>query len=852
MVNVSTTPVQLDDGSNPRIFVGNTGQQRATLTIGTRTEVFDPGFFRHVDTGGLAVTAVTALGSTTLNVTTTNAAPIAGVDDTELQAAIEAAVSDLALGDAAALDVGTTSGTVAAGNDSRLVGAAQKSANLSDLTNPATARTAIGAAANSADWSGFTGVSRTLAAKLAERPSVKDFGAVGDGTTDDTAAFQLALDTCKTVWVPAGVYRLATPVQFAGGYQLIGEGSRRGMNGQAGQNAAILLPDTCAIAVKNPLIQYVCASIQGLSFQGGTTQVDLALFHEITVEDCEFRGFTMAGLSIVRGEKHRLHHLRFDFTADSQYGLVFGYQASIYYSGGLYAGQNPATLFSTDDAWVDRVDAKLIIFQSGPGGKTWKNAAWSVRLLSGCTATDFTFHGAGPAAATGKLFDCSNRLQTSTFSTHVIDAVNTFGTGVVGYDIPWLTDCVFSNFSSVFAGNTVFSRAFNIGVAYRSTFVDMSAYGDNVSSYGFYFGGGVGQSMTMVGCRGSIYSAGANAMIRGQIALFGCSFDISNLPTGGALQTIDLYNTGVNHTFMADTNGAVAATSEESWTFAVGSGASLTSFRVGSAGPKVPSGRSISMESALGTGTPHKIQVNVGTPEGSVTAPPGSLIMAYTNGTTGGALYLKVTGSGNTGWSQIAVVSATTPYLGLDLSPRRTGVHYTGMLVIGNRASALVADRCYLAPAYSGPNAITIDELAVNVTTLANPSTHRMGIYLPASQATPFALAAMTLVAEATATADTSTTGVKAVSVSPAASIPANTYFFLAGVSQGGAATLAIGGASGASGFSPMGLSSTTGGYTNSPNIGMTADSVSGALPSSLTPTAYVTVDGGVTYRRAS
>lgn len=42
------------------------------------------------------------------------------------------------------LPVGTTTGTVAAGNDSRIVGAAQKSANLSDLTNIVVAQTSLG------------------------------------------------------------------------------------------------------------------------------------------------------------------------------------------------------------------------------------------------------------------------------------------------------------------------------------------------------------------------------------------------------------------------------------------------------------------------------------------------------------------------------------------------------------------------------------------------------------------------------------------------------------------------------------------------------------------------------------
>ncbi|EPF0568806.1 gp53-like domain-containing protein [Yersinia enterocolitica] len=48
------------------------------------------------------------------------------------------------LGGAAQLNVGTTAGTVAAGNDSRINGALQKTSNLSDLQSTSTARTNLG------------------------------------------------------------------------------------------------------------------------------------------------------------------------------------------------------------------------------------------------------------------------------------------------------------------------------------------------------------------------------------------------------------------------------------------------------------------------------------------------------------------------------------------------------------------------------------------------------------------------------------------------------------------------------------------------------------------------------------
>lgn len=57
---------------------------------------------------------------------------------------VATARTNLGLGGAAVLNVGTTAGTVAAGDDSRITGAAQKANNLSDLASASTARTNLG------------------------------------------------------------------------------------------------------------------------------------------------------------------------------------------------------------------------------------------------------------------------------------------------------------------------------------------------------------------------------------------------------------------------------------------------------------------------------------------------------------------------------------------------------------------------------------------------------------------------------------------------------------------------------------------------------------------------------------
>lgn len=44
--------------------------------------------------------------------------------------------------------------------------------------------------------------------------SIKDFGAMGDGVTDDTAAIQEAVNTASTLYIPAGTYIVSAPISI--------------------------------------------------------------------------------------------------------------------------------------------------------------------------------------------------------------------------------------------------------------------------------------------------------------------------------------------------------------------------------------------------------------------------------------------------------------------------------------------------------------------------------------------------------------------------------------------------------------------------------------------------------------
>ncbi|WP_428419989.1 glycosyl hydrolase family 28-related protein [Methylibium sp.] len=64
---------------------------------------------------------------------------------------------------------------------------------------------------------------RSVGSRLRDVVSVKDFGAVGNGATDDTAAFQSALNAAKTVHVPVGNYRISAKLRMGRHTNLVGE-----------------------------------------------------------------------------------------------------------------------------------------------------------------------------------------------------------------------------------------------------------------------------------------------------------------------------------------------------------------------------------------------------------------------------------------------------------------------------------------------------------------------------------------------------------------------------------------------------------------------------------------------------
>lgn len=153
--------------------------------------------------------------------------------------------------------------------------------------------------------SGTGAVTRTAQAKLRDVVSVKDFGAVGDGVTDDTAALNAALADAvannRCLYVPAGTYLVTsnltvpTPTNVQRGFAILGENKHNGsIINFSGAAVTTGLTFSSSVGV----YQYwgTISEIQINCVSGAKRGITFTYAHAPSLINVQFRGATEAGL----------------------------------------------------------------------------------------------------------------------------------------------------------------------------------------------------------------------------------------------------------------------------------------------------------------------------------------------------------------------------------------------------------------------------------------------------------------------------------------------------------------------------------------------------------------------------
>lgn len=126
------------------------------------------------------------------------------------------------------------------------------------------------------------GASRAIRDKLGDVASVKDFGAVGDGLTDDTIALQAALTHARAAYAPPGIYKISNTLTLGFGQTLYGAGQSTTIRGTSNAFDLIHVPDGYA-ALRDLRLEKGLAGVRLFGRDGACVQnalIDLTLWEQ--------------------------------------------------------------------------------------------------------------------------------------------------------------------------------------------------------------------------------------------------------------------------------------------------------------------------------------------------------------------------------------------------------------------------------------------------------------------------------------------------------------------------------------------------------------------------------------------
>lgn len=297
----------------------------------------------------------------------------------------------------------------------------------SDLLDSADTYTYKGAAAGYNATTGVTAanpITRTMQQKFDDMASVKDFGATGDGSTDDTAAINRALyqlfsratntEIRRSLYFPAGTYIVTDVLKIPTYAKLVGEG----------HNSSIIKGTSASsdcVAMTSDSIQQIDGSvgsggatvpgnvnIDGLTFWASVDTVDAFVVNQaqnVTFANCRFQGFQTSIPSGV-GNSATALKLESSTTRETEH---------VHFVGCVFTSAN--FLVNADH------DMSSITFS----GCEFTNAFKGAKIGEGRTGSAPSVDGPRGVKITNSLFDnIYNRAIHGYFGPGLVSAFNTF------------------------------------------------------------------------------------------------------------------------------------------------------------------------------------------------------------------------------------------------------------------------------------------------------------------------------------------------------------------------------------------------------------------------------------------
>jgi hypothetical protein len=317
--------------------------------------------------------------------------------------------------------------------------------------------------------SGISGATaRTLASKLGDFVSVHDFGAVGNGTTDDTAAIQAALTSGKNVMFGAGrsTYRITGTLNFLTDQQVIDLNfSTIQMDDSSGLLSHLTVGDNvtqlAGVKIRNGILTRTQAATAGAAINCryvGVLQLDnLRVYGASRIYQ---------GITINRGIIVNITNCYIQDTVS--YGL---------FVQGTGAGANRSVDITVKDCRIE-----------GTGGEGLN----CFDFTEGVFCKDTIFYNNSTAAVTINATNTTNGLFSFKFEGCDFDTADGLGLVINNVNNVTINDCWFSNNTGInlYIDSGVDSFIVTGNQAYATTAKNFHIAGDNAVISGNLLSGG--------------------------------------------------------------------------------------------------------------------------------------------------------------------------------------------------------------------------------------------------------------------------------------------------------------------------------------------------------------------------
>jgi len=541
--------------------------------------------------------------------------------------------------------------------------------------------TGIGVGASSITYNeGSAGaVTRTVESRLQDYVSVKDFGAVGNNVTDDTAAIQAALNS--------GALEVVFP---AGGTYIVNGGLTVTTNGQriSAYGATIKLKNSASTKwiIKSTATDVVFAggTYDGNKANGNATgstydSFGVGLYGDrCTCQD--IWSINTYGIGI-KGFANYLSALNNRISNTEHYGIFFDGSASVSHTGNraigntidmsegqISGGQNigqgilfTAGVGQAQTAW-ELADNNII----GPQTSVQDQAInLNVRGNSGIVSNNTTRYGAmgfseggANTVITGNRF--LNLVGTFRYGVEPSGGNTVISNNVITDAIRGVSASGTINFDNlVITGNYIQSSNFGIILQTNAAYTGRNCVisGNNITfgGYGVY----TVQDVRNLQVSSNVLVGPSNTFASGRgvyidtpptdAYVYVTTNTIANVQRPYAVYSASALT--VNYLFATNNNLSLAGSNTNSSVWTV-EGAAALGATVISANNVNPA--ALGMEySAVNQGSNIVVRYGIGTPEGSITAGIGSIYVNKSGG-IGTTLYVKATGVGNTGWTALS------------------------------------------------------------------------------------------------------------------------------------------------------------------------------------------------------